>query len=840
MKIRVISCLLACVLPLSLALGACSQKPGETKKGPAVTLSDEEVVTMEKAADYLSYAAAGYNKEVPGKKELMDNFLGLSEKDDATRIQVLIMTSRAFGKLPKPIGNNARLAPYGVELSGVPQWAMKDIKKLNEAGILVQNDLGETTGSKENRTDGKTEDAQTGDSVTDSDAISQSDSVKDSISEPSGETEAVSQESADLSGIITGKELKTLVRRIYALYGTQLKDDFYAAVNKKDLDTKEIPSGETDAGGTYDQRILVQKQVNSIIKEIVEGDGYEPGSMEQKIKEYYESAVDFNTRNALGAEPIRKYLEAIDNARNMEQLSDAQILSLKEIASGSLLGVMYMTDTRDTKKTIPTLMPAIDAEDETDESQEKLNQRLLVLSGESEEQAKGHIQAYEKLKQAMKAYKEAGKEKADPGTDVRYVDLDELQKLYPGFDVKAIIEAGGDDIPPEFCLMSPAMFEGFAGLMQDEQYLPGIQTALKLNLITSNYTSLSQDFLDAFDEYNQETMGQAPSENTEEETAYALVQNALGTYIDRLYAKRYFSPKAKKYVNGMVQQFISTYKERIEKLEWMSGNTKKAAIHKLESMKFFIGYPDKWDTTLDSLKITNSFFDNQVAVSKLSAQRNRKEADAKNRGELEAYMKIPVADVNAYYDQYSNTMCFPAGILQAPQFDVNASLEENLGGIGTTIAHEITHAFDNTGAKFDAKGLQKDWWEPKDYERFEALCKKAAEFYDGWESAPGIAMNGEQTLGENMADIGGMACVLEVLGKTDNPDYDAFFRAYARGWLKCTTRERASSLAEIDEHSSSNLRVNRVLSNFQEFYDTYNINEGDGMFVAPPERIAIW
>ena len=281
------------------------------------------------------------------------------------------MTSRAFGKLPKPIGNNARLAPSGVELSGAPQWAMEDIEKLNEAGILVQNDLGETAGSKENRTDGKTEDAQTGDSGTDSHAVSQSDSVKDSVSEPSGEKEAVSQESADPSGTITGKELKTLVRRIYALYGTELKDDFYAAVNKKDLDTKEIPSGETDAGGTYDQRILVQKQVNTIIKEIVEGDGYAPGSMEQKIKEYYESALDFNTRNALGAEPIRKYLEAIENARSMEQLSDAQIISMKEVASGSFLGVMYMTDTRDTQKTIPTLMPAIEPEEETDETQPK-------------------------------------------------------------------------------------------------------------------------------------------------------------------------------------------------------------------------------------------------------------------------------------------------------------------------------------------------------------------------------------------------------------------------------------------------------------------------------------
>ena len=144
MKIRVISCLLAGVLSLSLLLGACSQKPGETKKGPAVTLSDKEVVTMEKAADYLSYTAADYNKEVPGKKEL------------------LTMASRAFRELPKPVGNNARLAPFDVDLSGVPQWALDDIKKLKEAGILVQNDLGITAKPMENRTDGKMEDADRG------------------------------------------------------------------------------------------------------------------------------------------------------------------------------------------------------------------------------------------------------------------------------------------------------------------------------------------------------------------------------------------------------------------------------------------------------------------------------------------------------------------------------------------------------------------------------------------------------------------------------------------------------------------------------------------------------
>lgn len=839
MKRRVISCLTACVLSFGLVLNACSLNPKEAGTKAAVVLEDKEIVTVGKAADYLLSAAGKYNKSLPEKKELTDNFLGLKESDNVTRVQALSMVSKAFGDLPKPVGNNARLAPSDPDLSEVPEWDLEEIKKLAKAGILAQSDLGNTKDAAGNNADENNQGAQSDEPSADDSSLSETDQVTDHVSKSAGGSELAESGSMDLSDTITGRELKTIVQRVYALYGTNLKDDFYGAVNKKDLDTKEIPGGETDAGGTYDQRILVQKQIRTIIKEIVEGDGYAPGSMEQKIKDFYKSAVDFKTRNALGAEPLRKYFEAVDNAENLEQLSDAQILSLRETGSGSLLGLMYMTDIRDTQKTIPTLMPVIGPGEESDESEIKLNTKLLVLSGESEEQAKAHIQAYQELRQAMKAYESAGNEQE--GTDaVRYVNLNELQGLFPGFDVKAMIEAGGEDIPEEICLMSPTMFEGFAKLMQEKQYLSGIKTVLKLNLITSNYTNLSRDFLDAFEEYNQETMGQTPSENTDEEIAYALVQNSLGTYIDRLYAERYFPAEAKKAIEDMVRQFIDVYRERIDKLDWMSEATKKEAVHKLETMKFFIGYPDKWDDTLDSLEVTDSFFENQVAAAKLAGERNRKEAEAKNKGELEAYMKIPVADVNAYYDQYSNTMCFPAGILQAPAFDVNASLEENLGGIGATIAHEITHAFDNTGAKFDASGLQKDWWEAKDYEKFTALCEKAAAFYDGWESAPGIPVSGERTLGENIADIGGMACVLDVLKKSENPDYDAFFRAYAKGWLKCTTRARAKSLAEIDEHSPSNLRVNRVLSNFQEFYDTYGIKEGDGMYVAPSDRISIW
>jgi putative endopeptidase len=831
--------ILAGVLAAAMLLSGCSgissssgsEKTTQTQEKAPAVFEDQEKITLGQAADYLLAAAGKYNRALPSREELMDNFMGITENGELPRVQALIMVSRAFGELPKPVGNDARLAPGDVDLSQVPEWAREEIEKLKEAGVLAQTDLGEAEaaqGEAAEEHDGGDSDPAGGDSVVD----------RVDSSPASGETGNTDGVKTPESPI-TGKELKTIVRRIYALYGTELKDDFYTAVNKKDLDQKEIPAGETDAGGTYDQTVLVQKQVNGIIREIVEGGGYEPGSREQKIQDFYNSAVNFETRNALGAEPLRKYLNAIDSATDWSELNAAQVLARKEIGCGGLLALIPLQDPRDTQKTVPTLMPPVDSE-EADESLQKLWVRLLMLGGETEEEAKKHVEAYQELKRALSKYAPSEEDFADLSRSVRYVTPEELQALLPGLDVKAIIEASGDPVPSEICLMSPSLVEGLGKLLQDETYLPAVKTALKLEIFENNYMNLSQDFLDAFDAYNQETMGQAADNSSPEEIAYAMVASSLGDYVDQLYAERYFPKEAKESIEEMVKQFIAVYRERIEKLDWMSEETKEAAIRKLDGMKFLIGYPDEWDHTLDALEVTDSFFDNQISVAKLRAQRAREEAAEKNRGESKNTMKIPVATVNAYYDQYTNTMCFPAGILQAPSFDIHASLEENLGGIGTVIAHEITHAFDNIGAKFDENGNQTDWWSAGDYEKFQTLCGQAADFYDGWESAPGIAINGSQTLGENIADIGGVACALEVLKKTENPDYDLFFRSYARQWLKCTTRARAESLAEVDEHSSGNLRVNRVLVNFQEFYDTYGIQPGDGMYTAPEDRIRIW
>ena len=292
----------------------------------------------------------------------------------------------------------------------------------------------------------------------------------------------------------------------------------------------------------------------------------------------------------------------------------------------------------------------------------------------------------------------------------------------------------------------------------------------------------------------------------------------------------------------MVQDIVSVYKKRIGNLTWMSDETKEKAIRKLDAMKIKIGYPDKWDTYLDDVRIESvsdggSYFENMLSVAEASKKElsnlQGKPVD-KTKWEMYPYT------VNACYSATSNDITFPAAILQPPMYDVNASYEENLGSIGYIIAHEITHAFDNNGAKFDENGNAADWWTAADYDAFEKLCEKMVYFYDGCESVPGIPMNGSLTLSENVADQGAVQCITEVAAGLENPDYKALYRSMAKAWASTRTREYAQYAASVDLHCDEKLRVNRTVVNCDEFYKAFDIKAGDGMYVPESERVKIW
>ena len=603
---------------------------------------------------------------------------------------------------------------------------------------------------------------------------------------------------------------------------------------------------ENTAGGLYDLRALVSGQINALVMEVVQGSGYTDGSREQKIQDLFRSAADMDRRNALGIEPLRPYLKLIDSAGNIREFNDALTKLQQELAIGGTVDVILMTDTRDNKKKAlhihPTIMPSYTLEEYEDpanmyiNAQLKLNKTLLMLAGYEEADAEVQAGATFALEQKLLPYMPSAEEFGDPDKSYKRASFDELQAMFPSLDMAALIKACGFQNPDDFILNAPDLLGAYSKLLTDEN-LELLKADARLSLLSVFVRDLSQNVMDAYNEFNTIVTGAAEDIRTPEELAAEQVNAILGDYVDQLYVKRYFSAEAKADVERMVQSFIDNYKKRINSLNWMGEETRQRDIEKLDNMRFFVGYPDEWDNSLDSLDIDPAdFFGNLTQSRKLT----RAQMAAEQFAAITPKMNLPASMVNAYYNQFNNTMAFPAGILQAPYYDVNADWEENLAGIGTIIAHEMTHAFDNNGARYDKDGNSNDWWTEQDYARFQELCERADDFYDGREAAAGITINGRQTLGENISDIGSMACLLDILSKKEDADYDVFFRAYAKSWLKASTRENTEFMAKYDEHGPGNLRTNRVLSNFQVFFDTYGIGPGDGMYVAPEDRISIW
>jgi putative endopeptidase len=316
----------------------------------------------------------------------------------------------------------------------------------------------------------------------------------------------------------------------------------------------------------------------------------------------------------------------------------------------------------------------------------------------------------------------------------------------------------------------------------------------------------------------------------------------MSGYLEQMFAEKHFSPNAKKDVEQMVEKLIATYEERIKSLDWMSETTKAKAIKKLDTMIVKIGYPDKWDTTLDKVAIKTydeggSLFSNTFTVNKAYIDNTK----AKLGKPVDRTKWVTsVYTVNAFYNALNNEITFPAGILQAPFYDINAKPEENYGAIGMVIGHEISHAFDNNGSAYDENGNANNWWTDEDFEKFKEKNQKLIEFYNGIEIIPGVLNDGQLTLSENVADLGGMAASLQVVSQMSNPDYKAYFESNAEMWKSTTTKEFAAILSKNDVHSANKIRVNRTIVNFQPFYDTYGIKPGDGMYIAPEDRVSIW
>lgn len=765
---------------------------------PATALAADgtEALTRGQARDLLLAAADDYHPGVTAEQILHGDETGALHEDRiVTRAEAMVMLSRAFGTLPEPAGDSARRAYDAGNFTDLPVWAKEELNAVLQAGIVA----------------------------------------------------GTSATAFSPNAPMTRAQLETMIRRVYALEGSNLKDDFYAAVNKEWLDASEIPAGYPSTGTIYEMTIRANEQVAGIIEEIVAGSPA-PGSKEAAIKNLYENVTDWDARNRAGIDPIRPWLEAIDSAESLDELMEVHCTISKEAAMSVLMGFGLATDLKDSTRNIlafESLYPSLGTRESYEDGTAKdaylrYLTTLLTLGGRSEAQAAEEAAAYFALEKELAG---AMMDRQDYGNADRIYNLytmEQLQAVFPAVDLREILAATGLAADDKILVQDPGLLQAAAAYF-DDAHLELLKTAMRLGVLSGFGGVLSQDFTTAAQAFQSAMYGVEGSLSDEEITAQQ-VQAYLSDYLGEIYVETYFSAAAKADVEAMIEEFRAIYKARIQALDWMSDATKARAIEKLEAMTVNVGYPDQWDDAMDAAEIRSasqggSYFENALAMSRAArdaAVRTQNEPVDKGAWQMSAYT------VNAYYDATANSINFPAAILQAPLYDVKADNTENLGGIGYVIAHEMTHAFDNNGAKFDAEGNAADWWTAEDYAAFQALCADAVAFYDGVESIPGVVCNGTLTLSENVADLGAVACITEAEGREARPDYQTLYEAAARTWRGSASREMSEYLSVMDVHAPDKLRGSRALQSCDAFYEAFDIQPGDGMYLPPEARVQIW
>ena len=755
------------------------------------------LLTRGEAAEMLRAAADDYNPGVQQSDILKGHANGDLDLDGpVTRAEALIMLNRAFNGLPESTGDNARMAIPAEDFTDIPDWASDILSDVFSAGIA----------------------AGTGDGLFSPDAP------------------------------LSADDLDTLIHRVYALEGANLKDDFYAAVNKDWLDSSTIPAGLSVNGALYGLNRSVNDQIAALIREI-DAQPQQPGTAEAKIKALYDCVMDAEAREKAGIAPLQTYLDAIENAKTLDELIDADCLMRTELGSAMLLDFGLMTDQADSSRYIVrflTLSPSMEKEFYTKGTQAQKNayttyfSTLLALSGLSREQAEACTARIYEAEKAISAVSLNPQDSYDVDKTYNLFPLAELQAMFPQVDLNRVYTASGLTPTDRILIMDVEAVKAAAKLF-DEEHLDTLKAVARLGLVSAYGTTLNQDFLEANFDFSEAYYG-VNARQSSEEIAAQQVQSLLADYLSRAYSETYFSPEAKADVEKMIREFISIYQERIRAQDWMSSATREKAIRKLNTMGVKVGYPDSWDTYLDAVRIQSpaeggSFFSNTVAIRRAVAAELR---SRQNKPVDKTEWIMSPFTVNACYNPSANDITFPAAFLQAPLYDIDASREENLGGIGYIIAHEITHAFDNNGAKYDAHGNAADWWAESDYAAFQQKCQDVIDWYDGQEAYPGIACKGALTISENVADLGAIGCVVAAAQKTGTPDYDALFRAVANCWASTSSRQMREYLAVADVHAPDKLRCNRVLQTLPEFYETYDIRPGDGMWTDPASRVSIW
>jgi putative endopeptidase len=632
-------------------------------------------------------------------------------------------------------------------------------------------------------------------------------------------------------------------------------DDFYAYANGGWLNRTQMPADKSRYGAFNELYDHNREILHDILVAASAKKDWKKGSVDQKVGDFYAAAMDTDRINALGAKPVQGDLALAASVKSAKDLPSV-LAKLHDRGIGGGFGFGVGQDDKDSTKYISGFnqgglgMPDRDYYLKDDERSKSVRAayeahiaRTFELLGDKQGPAQDAAGVVMKVETALAKASWTRVENRDPQKTYNKLTVADLGKTAPGFDWSAYISDRGVKAK-EVLVAQPSFFTAFgklAGEFTPEEW----RTYLRWHVISGASPLLSKPFEDEAFSFTKALTGQ-PQQEDRWKRMTAATDRALGEALGQVYVKKAFSPEAKQKVLDMVHNMQAVLRDDIEQLPWMDAPTKAAAVKKLDAFMVKMGYPDKWKEYKFEVK-RDDFYGNARRAAEFRIQEDlHKLGHPVDRAEWG--MTPPT--VNAYYNPSMNEIVFPAGILQAPFFDPKADDAVNYGGIGVVIGHEMTHGFDDQGSQYDADGNLKNWWTDSVKKAYEERTGLVVKEFDGFEPIPGEHINGKLTLGENIADLGGLKIAYlawkRSLKGQDAPVIDGFtgdqrfFLGFASVWREHARPQYASMALKVDPHSPGKFRVLGPLANMPEFYKAFDVTEGCKMFRPEADRPSIW
>ena len=602
-----------------------------------------------------------------------------------------------------------------------------------------------------------------------------------------------------------------------------------------------------------------ERQLHDLIEQLAK-ESHPAGSLEQKIGDLYNLAMDSTRRNREGWTPIKGQLEQVAAVKTLKDLT---ILSgqLGRYGVESYFGIGVGSDMKDSKMNIVGIQQgglSLGNRDyylENDEATQKIREaykqyivKMFRLVGDDETTAQKKMEAVFNIEMRIAKASKSMVELRDPEANYHKMTFNQLLNDYPGIDWSTLLLCSGFPAISYVDMGQPENIREIEKLMADTP-IEDQKAYMAFKVIENASGQLSDDFRNATFDFYGRVMSGTTQDRARWKRAIGAVQGVLGEAVGKMYVEKYFPASSKERMIQLVRNLQKSLGERIKEQKWMSKETQEKALEKLNTFYVKIGYPDTWmDYSGLTIDPSKSYFENLCQASAFITDYYIQK-DVNKPVDRTRWQMTPQT-INAYYNPTTNEICFPAGILQPPFFNPEADDAANYGAIGVVIGHEMTHGFDDQGSQFDKDGNLKNWWTEADRKNFEARTKVMADFFSKIEVLPGLYANGQLTLGENIADHGGLNIAFqafkEATAANPLPEKDGFtpeqrfFLAYAKVWIDNIRDEEIRNRTKNDPHSLGRWRVNGALPHIDAWYKAFNIGKKDPLYVPAKQRIDVW